>query len=177
MKGTDIALTLIIIIAFISLSLFPILSVGMKKVENNWPTYRCNPAVMPFAGMFGQDATQNFTYCIQSMQSNYMDYLLEPVNYNINVIGNLGGSLSSSINSARAFISNLRGMITSIVQGIFGVFLNILIEIQKMMITLKDMDEKQVAVLATVMYMVDGSTKTMKSVWNGAPGQIVRAIK
>ena len=52
-----------------------------------------------------------------------------------------------------------------------------LIEIQKMMITLKDMAAKQVAVLATVMYMVDGSTKTMKSVWNGAPGQIVRALK
>jgi len=110
------------------------------------------------------------------MQSNYMDYLLEPVNYNINVVGNLGGSLNKSINSARAFISNLRGMITSIVQGIFGIFLNILIEIQRMLITLKDMAAKQVAVLTTVMYMVDGSTKTMQSVWNGAPGQLVRAL-
>ena len=44
-----------------------IVSVGIKNIEDNWPTYRCNPVVMPFAGMFGQNAVTNFTYCIQTM--------------------------------------------------------------------------------------------------------------
>ena len=176
MNASDLSLTIFILFIFIALFAYNILSVGIKKIEDDWPTYRCNPAVMPFAGIFGQDAAQNFTYCIQTMQSNYMDYLIQPFNYNLNLVGNLGATLTKSINSARAFISNLRGFITNIIQNVFGVFLNILIEFQRITISIKDMASKLVGVLATLMYTLDGSVLTMQSVWNGAPGQMVRAL-
>lgn len=176
MNASDLIRTIFILLIFVALFLYNILSVGIKKVEEDWPTYRCNPAVMPFAGMFGQDAAQNFTYCIQTMQGNYMSFLMQPFNYNLGVVGQLGTTLTTSMNSVRAFISNLRDFITNIVQSVFGVFLNILIEFQRITIAIKDMTSKLVGILATLMYTLDGSVMTMQSVWNGAPGQMVQAL-
>lgn len=176
MKSSDITLSLAIIIVFILLFMFNILSVGIKKIEDNWPTYRCNPVVMPFASIFNQDPVSNFTYCIQTMQSNYMDYLLQPVNYNLGSVANIGSVITEAINSARAFINNLRNFITDIIQNVFGVFLNILIEFQRIMVDLKDMVAKLVGILATLMYTIEGSMYTMQSTWNGPPGSLVRAL-
>ena len=72
MKGSDIFLAVIIILIFLALYSFNIIAVGMKKIQSNWPQYRCNPTVMPFASHFGQDPMANFTYCIQNMQKNFM---------------------------------------------------------------------------------------------------------
>ena len=85
MKSSDISLSIIIILIFILLYVFNILVVGIKNIKNNWPKYRCNPVVMPFASLFGQDPAQNFTYCIQTMQTNYMGYLTQPIHYNMSV--------------------------------------------------------------------------------------------
>lgn len=176
MKSSDIILTIIIIIIFIGLFLFNFLSIGIKNIQNNWPEYRCNPIVMPFASMFGQNAMTNFTFCIQTMQSNYMKYLLQPVNYNLDVVGNLGGVISEAVNSARAFISNLRDFITDIVGNVFGVFLNILIEFQRITVNIKDLIGKFLATILTFGYVMEGTYLTSISTWNGAPGQMVRAI-
>lgn len=176
MKASDIFLTIFIIIVFVMLLLVNILSVGIKNIEDNWPTYRCNPMVMPFAGIFGQDAAQNFTYCIQSMQSNYMNFLLQPLTYNLDIVGNIGTELSDSINSMRAFINNLRGFITDMIQNVFGVFLNILVEFQRILMDVKDMVGKLTGILMALLYTITGSITTMESVWNGPPGLLVKSL-
>ena len=130
MKSSDLALSVFIIFIFILLYVFNILSVGIKAIEDDWPTYRCNPVIMPFASVFGQNVMDNFTFCIQSMQTNYMGYLMQPLNYNLDVIGGLGAGLTTAVNDVRAFFNNIRDMTTGIVTDIFGLFLNILIEFQ-----------------------------------------------
>jgi hypothetical protein len=177
MKASDINLTIFIILIFIALYVVNILSIGVSNIKENWPTYRCNPVVMPFAAAFGQDATQNFTHCIQTMQTNYMGYLTQPIHYNLSVMGDTMNTLTSSLQSARAFLSNIRDFITNIVQNIFGVFLNILIEFQKITVSIKDLMGKLVGILATLLYTLDGSVKTMNSVWNGVPGKTVRSLQ
>ena len=99
MKSSDIALSVIIILIFVIIYVFNVLSVGIKNIQDNWPTYRCNPMVMPFAEVFGHEIMSNFTFCIQGMQTDYMKYLLQPLDYNFSVITNLGESLSVNINS------------------------------------------------------------------------------
>ena len=176
MKTSDITLTIIIFIIFILLYVFNILSVGIKQVSEDWPKYRCNPTIMPFASVFGHDPVSNFTYCIQNMQSNYMGYLMQPLQYNFSVLGGIGGTMTKSINDVRAFINNIRDYITNIVQSIFGVFLNILIEFQRLTINIKDLFGKLIGIMATLMYTLSGSVMTMKSAWEGPPGQLTRAL-
>lgn len=176
MKTSDLSITIFIIIIFILLYVFNVLSVGINKIKEDWPTYRCNPSVMPFASIFGQDTSKNFTYCIQTMQENYMGYLMQPVMYNLNIIGNIGANITKAINDIRAFFNKIRNFITDIVGSIFSVFLNILIEFQRITMNIKDLFGKLIGIMATLMFTLDGSIKTMNSTWAGPPGQIARAL-
>ena len=176
MNSNDILQCIFILIIFGLLFLVNILSVGIKNIEDNWPTYRCNPVVMPFAGLFGQDVMSNFNYCIQNIQSSYLSYLTLPMNYNLNIIGNLGGSLTTQIQSLRSFIDNLRDSITSIIQNVFNVFLNMLVQLQLMIVTIKDMMAKMIGVTVTQLYLITGFTDLMNSAYKGPPGQMVKAL-
>jgi len=145
---------------------------AVAEIKNNWPKYRCNPIFMPLSDNIEKD----FVYCVQNMQTNFMGYLLQPINYIINSLSSLGGDFSQSLNFIRTMISNIRSFFTSIIQNVFGVFLNLVIEFQKITIGIKDLVGKIIGILVTLMYVMDGALKTMQSAWNGPPGQMVQAL-
>jgi len=144
----------------------------VAEIKANWPLYRCNPMYMPLA----DNVEQNFVYCIQSMQGNFMGYLLQPLTFITGSLGGMLGNFMSEINSIRAMFSKIRTFFSDIIQSIFGVFLNLVIEFQKITIGIKDLIGKTVGIMVSVMYMMDGSVKTMNSTWNGPPGQLVRSL-
>ena len=176
MRASDITLSIFIILIFVGMYFYNILAVGIKNIQDNWPEYRCNPTVMPFAGMFGHDVGSNFTYCIQNMQTDFMGYLLQPLTYLTTVQGNTIGGLTEAIQDIRGFFNVIRNFITSIVQSIFGVFLNVLIQFQYMLVKMKDMVGKVVGTMATMMFILQGTVMTMQSTWNGPPGSMVRMM-
>ena len=176
MRTSDITLSIFIILIFVAMYFYNILAVGIKKIQDNWPEYRCNPTIMPFAGTFGRDVMDNFTFCIQNMQGDFMGYLLQPLNYLTSVIGSVSGDLTAAIQDIRSFTNVFRNLISSIVQSIFGVFLNILTQFQFILIKMKDMLAKIVGIMASMMFILQGSVMTMHSTWNGPPGQMVRLM-
>jgi len=179
MKSSDIGLTLLIFIIFIALYASNLLAIGLQNIKNNWVKYRCNPMVIPFASIVSPDGSSpsdNFGYCVQNMQTNYMGFLLKPINFNLNLSANILGSLTESINGIRAFFDKLRSLLTDIFGNIFSVFLNIIIEVQRVTINIKDLFGKIVAIMGTMMYILSGSIMTMESAWNGPPGGLVRTV-
>ncbi len=144
----------------------------VAEIKANWPLYRCNPMYMPLA----DNVEQNFVYCIQSMQTNFMGYLLQPLTFITGSLGTQLGSFMNEINSVRAMFSKIRTFFSDIIQSIFGVFLNLVIEFQRITIGIKDLIGKTVGIMVSVMYLMDGSVKTMNSTWNGPPGQLVRSL-
>ena len=176
MDSKDLFLTLIIFIIFIGLYLFNILIVGIKHVEKNWPLHRCNPAVMPFAGLFNHDVISNFTYCIQNIQTAHMGELLQPLNYSQTLLGKIISDLQYSLQAVRAFFNKIRNFITEIVHSIMGVFLNILIIFQHLIISILDLFSKMIGVVVVMASVISGSNKFSSSVWKGPPGQTLRSI-
>ena len=172
----SIGLTILIITLFILLFMVNIIIIGTSNIKKNWPEYRCNPAVMPLAGFFGVDPSENFVYCVQNMQTGLMGYLLQPTNYSLSVINSLGGELTADVNAARKMMSNIRDFVSNIVENVFGVILNVVIEFQKIMMGIKDVTGKFVGIMASLMYLLDGTTKTMESAWAGPPGEMTRAL-
>ena len=141
-------------------------------IKQNWPLYRCNPPYW----VFSENIAEDFTYCVQNTQLNLMDYLLQPMNFMISSLTSMSSEFNTSINSVRNMTSFIRDFVTNIIQNVFGVFLNLIIEFQKMIISIKDMVGKMVGIVVTIMYVLDGSIKTMNSAWNGPPGQVVKAL-
>ena len=176
MKSIDIVFTIMIVVVFLGLYIANILAIGMKKVKDNWPLYRCSPAIMPFAKLFGHDVGDNFMQCIKSTQSSYMSYLMIPLTLVISLVGSVAGKIVKDTESIRSFIGGLRDKIMGLVKNIFGVFSNILIGLQKIIIALRDMINKLVAIFATLMFILQGSLYTMQSMWGGVFGQMVRSL-
>jgi len=122
------------------------------------------------------DMTTDFTYCIQNMQTDYMGYLLQPITYLANTLTSLGGEFTESLDYVRNMLSNIRSFVTKIIESVYGLFLNIIIQFQIIIVKIKDVLGKIVGVILTLMFILDGSVKTMNSTWNGPPGQMVRAM-
>ena len=176
MKTADLTLTVIIVLIFILLYLFNLLVVGIQRIKENWPVYRCQPLVMPFASVFGHDSSENFAYCIANMQKNFMGPLLQPLNFNVKLLGDITGGLTTDLDSNRGFMATFREAASASIMNIFSVVFNITIEIQRTAINFKDMIGKLVGTMTTTMYILSGSIMTMESAWSGPPGQLVRAM-
>lgn len=142
------------------------------EIRKNWPLYRCNPQYW----FFSENISEDFTYCVQNTQMNMMGYLLQPLNYMVSSLTSVGGQFAESINNIRQMFSSIRGFVSDIIQNVFGVFLNLIIEFQKIIISIKDMVGKMIGIVVTIIYVLDGSIKTMNSAWSGPPGQLVKAI-
>lgn len=176
MKSSDIFYAFIIILIFIVLYLFNTLSIGMNQIKKNWPLYRCNPTVMPFASYFGHDAASNFTYCIQNMQTNFMSYLLKPTHYAIDVLETSLSSTMDDIQWIRKKISDFVGTITNVITSIFSVFVNILVQFQRIIIKLKDVFGKTLGIMTSIIYLIESSILTGTSIMAGPVGSTLRLL-
>ena len=176
MKTSDLTLTIIIIFLFLLLYIFNFLVTGIQKIKDNWPKYRCQPLVMPFAGIFGHSAKENFAYCIQNMQKGFMEPILKPLSFNIDVLSDVTSGLTDNLNNTRNFLKDFRVSTGGAINNIFTSIGNITIEAQRVFINIKDTIGKLTGIMTTVLYTVDGSIMTMESAWSGPPGKLVRAL-
>ena len=145
---------------------------SLQEIKDNWPLYRCNPMYMPLSDNLNED----FTYCVQNITTSFMGYLLQPLTFITSTLSDMGSRFTVQIDNVRAMFNKIRTFVSNIFQSIFGVFLNIIIEFQKIIIGMKDMVGKTIGILITLMYVLDGSIKTMNSAWKGPSGQLVRAL-
>jgi hypothetical protein len=55
---------------------------SLKEITENFPKYRCNPMIMPFAGNFGVDAKENFNFCLTTIFNVKAAEIFAPI-YNL----------------------------------------------------------------------------------------------
>lgn len=145
---------------------------NLAEIKKNWPLYRCNPMYMIFA----DNIEENFVQCIQSSQMNFMGYILQPLEFATSSLSSMLSNFSGELNTVRAMFSKIRNTLASTVEGVFGVFINIVIVFQQVTISIKDTFAKFIGILSTVMYILSGSIMTMQSTWSGPPGSMVRVL-
>jgi len=176
MRNIDILRVLLILLGFCLLIFYASLSSLISNINKNWDEYRCNPVVMPFAGLFGHDAAANFGSCIQNMQKLNMGAFLAPIEYALSLAGNLGGDLMGTVNKIRGFFNYLRNMVVKTVKKIFNIFLSMVIGFIRLIVKTKDLTMKVLGSMAVTMYMIDGTAQAGMSMWKGPPGQILRLL-
>ena len=173
---SDLSLSFFILLLFIVLFGIDYFAIGLKKIKEEWPKYKCNPVVMPFAGTLGYDTNANFISCIGNIQKDLMGFFLQPVHYILSLTGNLGINLMGSLQNLRYMFSNIRNFLSNMISGIFSIFTNVIIQIQKFISNLKDLMAKQVAIVVTLMYMTLGASMTGRSIMAGPIGDTLRFL-
>ena len=176
MEISDLTLSIIVIGIFMLLYIFNFLVVNIQRIKDNWPVYRCQPLVMPFASFFGHNTAKNFAFCIQTMQKGFMDDLLKPVNFNIGILSDVTDKLSLDLNYMRKLMGYFRQMSIDAFKNIFSSMFNMMVEVQRVLIVTKDLVGKMVGNMTALLHIVNGSMMTMNSMWDGPPGGLVRAL-
>jgi len=177
MDFTNWILTILIFIIIISFNLYAVFVSMYDDINDNWGEYKCNPSVMPFASTFGHDTTSNFYGCVQNTQSTFMSYMLAPINHGMNSLTDVGTQFQGTLQNVRGFVSEIRSKIVSIVEFIYGAFVNTVVEFQKLTISMRDLFHKIMGVIITFLYFVDGSIKALNSLWKGPVGGAVRTVQ
>jgi hypothetical protein len=84
---------------------------GIAEIAKNWPKYRCNPVIMPFAGLYGFDAKENFDFCMGNIFQMNAGAVLGPIYGIMANFTDIVGVISRVANSFRYLIANLlKGM-------------------------------------------------------------------
>ena len=165
-----------IFLGFAILVIVNFLSIGLKKIEENWEIYRCNPLVMPIAGLLGKNPTENMAECIKNMQSGYMSILMQPIDMNFSILTEIASSITAKIGETMSFIDGMRDMIGSITVGMFGTFSGIMSGFALSMMAVRDIVSRLTATTFLLLYSVTSLLNGARSLWNGPPGQGVRGL-
>jgi hypothetical protein len=102
-------------LAFFFLLFGIIILTQIKKIRQDWPLYRCNPMYMPLS----ENIEIDFIYCVQSIQGNFIGFLLQPISFALNTIGSILGDFMNDINSVRGMFDFMRFSVGNIVNNIF----------------------------------------------------------
>ena len=107
-----------IIIIFVLVTLVQCIIVGIafnsswiQDLQHNFPKYRCNPVVMPFVGIVGQDPSANFNFCVQNIFNSKAAEVFAPI---YGILGTFQEVLMTIVNSAMS----LRGMFANFFSGV-----------------------------------------------------------
>ena len=99
----DLGNVVIILIIFMFLHLMIALSIGISTIKNNWDKYKCNPAVMPFADIFGHDTRENYEDCVKSVQIDFMSSFLDPIFGSLEIFASMGNSFLETFEHIKLF--------------------------------------------------------------------------
>jgi hypothetical protein len=149
----------------------PYLLGAIDDIQTNWPAYRCSPIILPISGYInkqenqteGEATSENFTYCTQNILTNYIGYLLEPLNYLTSGLANLGFDLVINLGSIRGIIDSIRSSVSFLTDGIYGMVVNIIIQFIKICNLIRDALTRLVAVFVVYCYILAGSVTTVES--------------
>jgi hypothetical protein len=146
---------------------------GITEVAKNWPKYRCNPAIMPFASLFGYDATENFNYCMKNIFSSNAGTVLGPLYGIMANFTDIVGTVSNVANSFRYLIANLLHGMERLISSFTDRFRDILFTIRTSFLKIQSLMGRLYATFYAVVFM---GLSALKAADNVAHNDVVNFI-
>lgn len=125
----------------------------LKYVTSEWANYRCNPLVMPFAGLFGHNAKENFDFCMNKIFTNFSMPFLGSIGNIFQQFASMLQSIFSSLNGLRNSVATMGGGINIIFQEFIDRISNFFFQLRVGAIALRTLFGRLYAILFSVMYM------------------------
>jgi len=165
-------------------SMFPVVDAftgAMKNVQSNWAANRCNPIMMPFASMIapkGSDVntSDNFAFCVQTLMASFAPTILQPFSYLQSMSVDMMGSINDSLLTNTEQSSWMTFSLSNIIGSIYGVFLNVIVEFNVIVIKLLDVQGKMAGVITSILYIMTVVQYAFESMWAGVPGAMIKAM-
>jgi hypothetical protein len=88
---------------------------NMADIQNNWSQYRCQPQMMPLAGLFGYSINENFEFCLQQIIQESTKGVTGPFASGMFGFTSILTNLMNSANSFRTMLATLVGGVIKII--------------------------------------------------------------
>jgi hypothetical protein len=181
--GSVMICILLFIILFVSYSYTQVMS-NIQPIKNDWPTQRCAPSVIPFAGLINKPADktiidftgENFTYCMNNILTSISGYAVQPFTDITFMIEGIFSALGEAIQFLREIIADIRGTISRILEYVYNVILTVLIPIQQVLITLVDFMNKVKGILTAGLYTSLGSYYILQTLLESVSQMLVGVL-
>lgn len=168
----DIWFVIIFITFVIGLVIYFYIKIRIEAIRKEWPSQRCNPIYIPFAGiihkMDGKTTLEsgqiNFMYCQSNILNTITDKFFSPVDYLLSIINNIFQMLISAINNIRNIVQYIRQRILEIIKPLILKIMDILNPLIVILIYIKDIFAKGVGLLKTILFSIIGYIFTVASV-------------
>ncbi len=128
-------------------------AIDIAEISRNWPKYRCNPTVMPFASLYGYDTNENFNYCLTQMFSEQAGQTTGPFASILSVMIKNSMSFLSSLNNLRMMLATLLGGISKIVQEFVDRFKLLFNQIKITGLRMQMLFKRVFAIMYSVIFM------------------------
>jgi hypothetical protein len=167
------------IITFFVLILFLIFFISYIQVvinavpiKEDWENHRCNPTVMPFAGLINKPndksmlefTSDNYNHCMKNIVKSVSDYQFTPLYYILSNITDLFSNFLIIIQSIRKIIDFIREQFKLFTLFIFLKILNVNISFQKLLNNLLKINGKFLSIFKTGAYTLNTGMYLSKSV-------------
>lgn len=169
--GKDVLITMLIFIVFFIIFSYFLVMNNIQPIKANWTKERCNPVVMPFAGIINappdsnkfQYTADNFNGCLNTILTNTSAYSFSPIYYILNVFTTLFKLLVETLNTVRQMFDKMRNSMETVGDDLYSRSANITTPIIQLLINIKDMLSKTNGVLAAGLFSLFGGYFTLKS--------------
>lgn len=171
----------VIIVLFLMFPLIDTYLNTMTDIQSNWSKNRCNPILMPFAGYIAPEGTtittsDNFSYCVQSLMATFAPTILQPFSYLQSMTVDMMESIHTSQAASTEQTSWITFSVSNIIMNIYGVFLNMIIEFNIIIVKMLDVQGKLTGMITVILYIMTAVQYTFESMWNGIPGEMIQAL-
>jgi hypothetical protein len=181
--GASVLLLIMITIILLILISYCYVKINAQPIIDDWPNQRCKINIIPFAGFITHPegisaidyTSQNFIECGQTILSNMTGYMVEPITYIIKIITSVLDDIKNAINSIRAMINKVRTFFQAMAEELMGRILNIMIPLQQIIISFKDVIGKVQGTMTAGLFTLLGTYYTLKSLL-GAIAQFIITI-
>jgi len=163
-----------IIFIFVLLHMFLSLSIGISNIRNNWPQHKCNPAVMPFAFIFGHDAISNFDQCVKTTQVDFMSTFLDPIYKSLTYFAQNGAVFTEIFEDLKLFGNSEDNEMFNFAESAKLRLYGIGIALNNIFIGIVDTFSKLSTAVTIIYYVVLSGVRLSKSAWGELPGTFIK---
>lgn len=166
----------IIIFIFSLIHLFLSLTIGISEIRNNWDKYKCNPGIIPFAGVVGpegSDPVKTAEECIKLTQVNFMNVFLQPIYSALNFFIENGNYFTDIFNDLKVF-GNLQELeVFQMFDDITARIQNVGSSIEISVFRITDVFNKLGYTVNSLMFVITGFVKAIDVARCELPGTVV----
>jgi len=151
-------------------------SLKIQDIKSKWNSIKCNPNSLIYYPIASNDISGDINSCVQNVMFNSMDEFLKPLTGMFSGLTQFGTNITSQLQGVRDIIYTIRNKIMQITELCFSYIMKVMLIFYRFQIQLRNILSRLVGIILSMVYIMQGGVYLGGSIWNGPPGQIIRAI-